>query len=348
MKRLICQIYVLFMFISYVLIIKANAQQKQLSEGIFCKQSGILQSLHYSDKDTLITVDNDGNYKVARKDDKVVSCGKINNKFKSIAYSVDGQMAAVGYSRDVKIYDLQTGEVIHSLEDLPSSVLSIDFSPDEKAVLFGCTDGKVYQWDFQHKDPLLPLVSFTNADIERYVGHSAVISAVKYHPYGGSFFSADWNGVLSVWKPYPKDNIPDKLVNNIYPERFFSDEARRVVATRSSTEEISDLDITKDGEVLVLATSEGNLEFWRVRGLKKYATIKAHKGVIYDFDISPDGKSVVSCGRDGEIKYWDIPTNLDFISEVAGDDVLAVEPYKVVKAEGTTKIEVGDGVLYRN
>ena len=212
-----------------------------------------------------------------------------------------------------------------ALSNIETRVQSMEFHPNGESLLIGGSDGQVYHWYFQEQkaqEEANIFVSFLNAKnkiLERYYGHSAVVSSVAFHPYGKSFYSADWNGVLSAWRPYREDSAQGVYDRNKSPRAYFADSTNRVVASREGAEEIVALKFLFDGELLVLATGDGMIEGWKIRGFKKVFSTKAHKGVIFDLAVSniksseamlceqePCVQEIATVGRDGFGKKWNI------------------------------------------
>ncbi len=60
------------------------------------------------------------------------------------------------------------------------------------------------------------------------------------------------------------------------------------------------------GKELLVATSYGDIELWKVRGLLKVASLKAHEATIFSVDFSPNGQFVATAGRDGVMNVYQI------------------------------------------
>lgn len=231
-----------------------------------------------------------------------------------------GRRFAVASARQISVYSFKSeGNEIRLeavLDGIESRVQSMEFHPNGDTILFGASDGQIYNWYFRESiteddEIYQSMLKAHNRTLERYYGHSAVVSSVAFHPYAKSFFSADWNGVLSIWRPFRDDSALGEYDQNKTSKNFYTDTTKRVVAERASTEEIIKIKVSLDGELLLLATTDGMIEGWKIRGFKKNFGITAHKGVIFDLaisntsDVNKDQK-VATVGRDGFVREWKV------------------------------------------
>jgi general transcriptional corepressor TUP1 len=97
----------------------------------------------------------------------------------SVAVSPDGCLVAVGYSDNfVRLWDLQTGQLIEHLVGHISSVHSVAFTPDGKGLVSGSEDGTLKYWNL---GPLLRSVQREEL-VQAYevgVEHAGSVAAKK-------------------------------------------------------------------------------------------------------------------------------------------------------------------------
>ncbi len=124
--------------------------------------------------------------------------------------SPNGQLLASA-QRDVTIWDLQTGEVLHTLSRTRQSVRTMAFSPDSKRLVCGsegpsgATDGELNIWDTESGHKLLTLS-----------GHKRQIQTVAYSPDGRCVASAAWDHTVRIWDAGSGEELlilrdPDRL-----------------------------------------------------------------------------------------------------------------------------------------
>lgn len=246
---------------------------------------------------------------------KSVPIGRIADNFSAVALDPVSRRLAVAVGQQVSILSLQDDggpgsatqqlQTVNEIKQIGTGVSALDFHPDGESLLIGGLDGKIYRWRLTRAEHGL-LQTERNENLERYFGHSAVISALAMHSFGNIFISGDWNGVLSIWALYDADAARGKLDSDLMPGKYFSDAADRILVERSVTDEIIAIRLSLDGELFALATAGGTIEVWKVRGVKRVASIQAHKGDIFAFDLDRSGRNLVSLGRDGLLKRWEL------------------------------------------
>ncbi len=246
---------------------------------------------------------------------KSVAIGGIPDNFSAVALDPVSRRLAVAVGQQVSILSLQEdrGEgsaaqqlrTVYEIKQIGTGVSALDFHPDGESLLIGGLDGKIYRWRLTRVEHGL-LQTERTENLERYFGHSAVISALAMHSFGKLFISGDWNGVLSIWALYDADAAKGEFDSDLMPGRYFSDAADRILVERNLTDEIIAIKTSLDGELFALATAGGTIEVWKVRGVKRLASIQAHKGDIFAFDLDRSGRNLVSLGRDGLLKRWEL------------------------------------------
>jgi WD40 repeat protein len=69
----------------------------------------------------------------------------------------DSRMVVCGGDNRVKIFDVESGELLHEFEQVPQFLVAAKFSPSGRRVVTGGVDGKVRIWHAETGDELLDL-----------------------------------------------------------------------------------------------------------------------------------------------------------------------------------------------
>lgn len=109
----------------------------------------------------------------------------------AVAYHPQGDMiASAGWDDTVRLWDVGTGEVIHTLRGHRSHVMSVAFSSDGAWLLSGAYDRHARLWD-----------TATGALLVSLDDHDDALEAVAFTPDDGALVTAGRDGQLSVWTP---------------------------------------------------------------------------------------------------------------------------------------------------
>ena len=267
-----------------------------------------LYSFEYQNKFHLISVSTAGHvlyWSPQNSWKKAVQVVDIQEGFTALAFSPSSFLLAASYPDRTLIYDLSESKQVYSMTRLRTRVVSMDFNPAGQSLLMAGADGVIYHWQFVLESRARGIADQEKV-IERYIGHSTVVNTVRFHPFGRTFISTDWGGVLNAWLLYSADRYDGRFDSNIFAGRFFTESVNRVRGARTADSIVEQVRFSKDGQFFYTADESGNMEIWQVRGFKRVASIAAHDGKIQDFCLAPGEEVVFTIGRDGKLKKWQI------------------------------------------
>lgn len=228
-----------------------------------------------------------------------------------LAFSPDDRiLAAVGWDRYVRLWDLTTGALLATLEGHRTGVTAVAFSPDGrtlasagdpvllwdvptrqvKARLEGHTaniwslafssDGRTLVTGGQDKTVRLWDVA-TEQSLATLVGHNVPVLFVAFSPDGQSVASASWDSVVKVWDVDTR--------------------AERATVHGSHTAVVA---FAPDG---TLATGGGSLRFWDVQtGSQRPNELNSYGARCLDF--STKGNLLAWGSEDRHVKVYDYAT----------------------------------------
>ena len=98
----------------------------------------------------------------------------------SATFSSDGRWLAASRGKNVIVWEVLTGEVVHTLEGHQLNVLSIAFSPDNRRLASASADETVKLWDISTAKPVL---TFT------FSKHQGSVVFVAFSPDANSIVS---------------------------------------------------------------------------------------------------------------------------------------------------------------
>jgi WD40 repeat protein len=241
----------------------------------------------------------------------------------AVAFSPDGHLLAAGSTdRTVKLWDIKTGTLIHTLSaTYMQAILSLAFSPDGHTLAVGsehgpnpcslgldCTYG-VILWDVQSGNAVDSLF-VTDA-----------VAAVAYSPDGRTLAVSNRQNISFI------DSTKDSFYQLDVTSLAFSPDGRllaassnypaptiilwdvasgKAVLTLSSHQRaLSSVAFSPDGHTLASGSADHTITLWDVRtGAQVW--LKGHTGAVYSVAFSPDGRILASGSADHTIKLWNV------------------------------------------
>ena len=142
-------------------------------------------------------------------------------------FSPDIRILAGKSDDRIHLYDVHTGEILHTLTGHQESISDLAFSPDGKILASACYDTTVRLWDVR-----------TGRQLHVLIGHSLDSKNVAFHPNG---------------------NI---LASGLSPVYLWDVRTGQYRKTLKMPRAIFDMAFSPDGQILAGATVEGKIHFW--------------------------------------------------------------------------------------
>lgn len=227
----------------------------------------------------------------------------------ALAITRDGKRLAVGgWDAKARIFDRESGKVLHVLPHGGEYVHSVAFSPDGRYLATGSNDpaGFVQLWD-----------SNTGQRIRTFTGHEDAALSVAFSHDGSRLLTGSYDKTARLW------NV---------------ETGSELVAYKGHTWWVWSAAFSRDDRRIVTAGQDGTAIVWETQtGKRLYPPFRGHKGPIYSATFSPSGNEVVTGGYDRRILIWN-PRDIEPESfknlTVEGGNV--VPPPKYVALDGHT------------
>ena len=228
-----------------------------------------------------------------------------NKSVNSLAFHPDGKLLAsagndVGRG-SVRIWDVDSGEVVWFVPPHNDSARSVVFTPDGKYFISSGWHGEIYMWDIKKTDEYQHV-------FEKY--HRNPVNAMAFSPDGKKFVSAGKRIVIWDTETWT-----------------FERELRDSVSTRN----ISSMVFTPDGNTLALGQSTGDTILMDTEHYEVTEILERDPGVyLYNYiDINAAGTLLVSHGWKVPFKFWQLKTQAQVIPESEIELVEMVEAYLI-------------------
>jgi serine/threonine protein kinase/WD40 repeat protein len=231
----------------------------------------------------------------------------------------DGRRLAVGYyqSSVVSIYNVDDGEQMADLPMGGSRGTTVAWHPDGNLLATGGSDPRIQIWDVKARRKVAVLE-----------GHAQRVTTLNFHSDGNLLTSGSWDGVVRLWQPSPGRQLmrlpiavwmgssrEGQWAGVISPANLQaqlwgivpSQEYHTFLNTFGTGQcELYDGDISPDGNLLALGTSDG-ARLWDLARGREVAWLRM--GYARAVLFRAGGHELLTCGPGDGLRRWRIEAN---------------------------------------
>jgi WD40 repeat protein len=189
-----------------------------------------------------------------------------------VAISPDNQILVGGSWQKIWVWNLQTGELLRTIDGHSHWVLSVAISPDGNTLVSGSADKNVKFWNLK-----------TGLLIRQIDAHSNWVSAVAITPDGKTLVTASTDKTIKIWN-------------------FDTNQLQHTLLKHSGS--VLSLAISPDGKVIASGSTDNSVKLWNLQSGELYRSLEQHLDWVQAVSISQDSKLFISGSRDGDIKIW--------------------------------------------
>ena len=192
-----------------------------------------------------------------------------------VSFSPDGRfIVAGGYDNDVTLWDVASGNLVHTLTGHSDEVHSVVFSPDGTKIVSGSHDMTIRLWDAM------------SGELIKALGSPArLVTSVAFSADGGKILTGSWDNRLRLW-----DGLTAQLIRTF----------------EGHSDAVNGVAFSPDGMRLASGSDDTTVKLWDAATGALIATFEDHSHAVYAVAFSPDGRRFVSSSDDKTIKLRDV------------------------------------------
>ena len=154
-----------------------------------------------------------------------------------MSFSPDGQTLASGsWDETIRLWDISTGDVVHTLTRHTGPVYSVSFSPDGQTLASGSWDRTIRLWDISTGDVIHTLT-----------GHTDIVFSVAFSPDGQTLASGSLDGTVLLWDIEPSE--PERLAEDVNGDGTVNIQDLVLIAANFGATGENPADVNGDGTV---------------------------------------------------------------------------------------------------
>jgi WD40 repeat protein len=260
---------------------------------------------------------------------------------RSLAFSPDGKtLLSSSNDKTVRLWDVQTGQLLHLLTGHRDRVKCAGISPDGQILLSGSTDATVKAWDCSQLPAKKTGDSKKTGDCRYTIKASSKALTlvqtlpVNPNPDRSCFATGAEHGKISLWNLKTGEWIRTIQAHQspVLTLAFSSDGRMLASGGQNSTIKLWDLDsgteqpvyviphahlsqvlslaISSQTQTLISSGADRTIKLWDLATGKKKSPhiLTGHAGRVWCVAISPDGTKIASASGDYTVKLWDLAT----------------------------------------
>ncbi len=221
---------------------------------------------------------------------------ETNDSVYAVAFSPDSQLvAAAGADRTIRLWKVETGELVATIEDHADWIFDVAFSPDGKRLASASRDKTSKVFDIEKKESLVT-----------FPGHGETVFSVSFSDDGKTIATAGADNQIRLWRP--------------------DEDGKQVRAIGGFGDDVFKLQYTPDGKQIVACSADKTVRVFDASNGRNVRTLQGHNDWVYTFALSPDAKTVASGSWDGEVRLWNLEDGKLIRS------IIAAPGYKPVEA----------------
>jgi len=232
----------------------------------------------------------------------------------SVAFSPDGNMIASGSVDDtLRLWSANQGRLIRTMQGHPFPIGQLKFSPNGATLFTGSMDGVIRAWQVS-----------SGSLAHSFKGHSGRITGLDISRDGLWLASSAEDFTVRIWR------LPNGAPVQVIDEGMagitcvvFTPDSQAVAwgevngtirirrlkggwlqTLKNTSQPVTSLDISADGELLAAGYADGLIRIWRMKDGELLQTLGESQAAVTALTFSPDGGWLISASKDHTLSLW--------------------------------------------
>ncbi|MFO7908241.1 MAG: protein kinase, partial [Pirellulaceae bacterium] len=203
--------------------------------------------------------------------------GRYSTAVYFVCSSPDGRLlATAGEDAVVRIYDLDTRELVTEIESGQGEVNGVAFAPGQDRLASAGDDGTLRMWDLE-----------TGLQLLKIEAHPGEAYNVLFFQNGERLASCGADPVIRLWD---------------------ADSGEPRGQLEGHTDSVESIAFSPGGQILASAASDETAKTWRTDSRACLQTLKGHEGRLSSLAFSPDGAFLTTGSLDKTVRVWNAVT----------------------------------------
>lgn len=246
--------------------------------------------------------------------------GVTNHPCKSLVIGQSGFIAGIHGSKDIQLWQGNTGQPLGSLQGHTDKVSCLALSPSGQTLISGSKDLTIKFWDLRTKKVRRTLDG-------QFDGHLREITTLAVSPDNQILLSCDQDNSLKIWDINHarviknisfSANVTCLAINpngqffcsgGLEPQiRIRQIKDGQVIRSINNNSGVICLAFSLDGKLLATGGFNRNIKLWEITTGREIHTFRGHQDRISQIIFSNDGKTLISSSWDQTMKLWELTT----------------------------------------
>ena len=203
----------------------------------------------------------------------------------AVAFSPDGRLIASGsWDYTIKIWDVETRELIQTLSEHSGWIKSIAITPDGKNLISGSADKTIRMWNLK------------TGKVEKIFEHNSAVHAVSISPDGQFLASGSADKTIKI--------------GNLQTSEL-------LLILEGHSDVVNALVFSPCGQILISGSADKTIKIWHIGKGKLLHTLNSHSEAVNSLAINIEGNLFISGSADKTIKIWN-PASGELLHTLAG------------------------------